>query len=296
MKKGLLLFTGIIELIFFILVLILSIYNLAFQFLSSTIEGLIGAEIAGLLVDVFNTMYRPLVDLLPLELEAKLMAIILAGLMIVLSLVLVIFASKKLGFAKLDDFEFLQKRKALRWFFVFEFLVFAGAVGTMVYPIVTDGFEFVMLTTIPQGVSVFINLLIVFFSLIQIGKMRRAYKKTLNGGYGAGSYGQPTYPAPNQNYTQNTQQYGPQNGQGVYTQPQEPSHYQPNMIDATVDQGDLYAGYPDKIKADLERLDRLHANGALTEDSFQAMRTKILQGMDEGSATGTDANNPPPQV
>ena len=296
MKKGLLIFTGIIELIFFILVLILSIYNLAYQFLASTIEGLIGASFAGTLVDVFDTMYKPLIGFLPLSLEAQLLNIIVAGLMIAVSVMLLIFASKKLSFARLPDFEYLQKRRSVGVFAIFEFLVFAGAAATLALTILDKDFKFEMLTIIPQGVNAVVMLFILLFSVIQRGKMNKAYKRTLDGTFGGVNYNY------NQQYgaTDMGQQYA-QNGE--YAQPAEPPRYQPNMIDNTVDEGDLYAGYPDKVKADLERLDRLHANGALTEDSFQAMRTKILQEMDAANNAGAtdpngnvDPNGNPPQV
>lgn len=293
MKKGLLLFTGILELIFFILVLILSIYNLAYQFLASTLEGFVGIEIAGMLLDVFNNMYRPVIDFLPFALEAKLMNIILAGLMIILSLMMVIFASKKLSFAKLADYEFATKRKVVIFFVIFEFLMFAGAVATFVLPTLTYGFMFVMLETIPQGISIFVTFIVFLFTAIQAGMMKKIDKNSPNSfinGLDGISTNPQAYPQ-----TTYTQQYGPNpSAQGMYTQPQQTqsvSHYQPNMIDNAEDVGDLYVGYPDKVKADLERLDRLYANGALTPDSFQTMRTKIMQEMDVSSEAPNQSAN-----
>ena len=284
MKKGLLIFTGIIELIFFILVLLLSLYNLAYQFLASTINGFIGESFAGTLVSVFDTMYKPLIEFVPVSIEAKLLNIIVAGLMIVVSLMLLIFATKKLSFARLPDFEYLQKRRSLRVFMYLEFIVFAAAAGTLVLTILDKDFKFDMLEVLPQGVNAVVMLILFFFSLIQIMRMSKAYKRTLAGTFGGVNYNQQYAPT---NYGQ--QQYYGDNGE--YVQAPEPPRYQPNMIDNTVDEGDLYAGYPDKVKADLERLDRLHANGALTEDSFQAMRTKILQEFENANGGGnTDPN------
>lgn len=286
MKKGLLLFTGILELIFFILVLILSIFNLAYQFLASTLQGFMGAEISGMFLDVFVNMYKPLIDFLPLSLEPQLMNIILAGLMIILSLMLVIFASRKLAIAKLEDSSFFEKRKSITFFAIFEFLMFAGAVATFVVPTLTYGFMFIMLETIPQGVNIFVTFLVFLLTAIQSGKMRKGYKESYIPGLTGAPAGNATYPQT----TGYTQQFGPNpTGQGMYAQPAEPqqtiSHYQPNMIDKTEDVGDLYVGYPDKVKADLERLDRLYANGALTQDSFQAMRTKIMQTIENSNAS-----------
>lgn len=283
MKKGLLVFTGIIELIFFILVFILSLYNLAYQFLASTIEGLIGESLADTLVSVFENMYKPLIELIPLDLDAGLLNIILSALMTIVSLMLLIFATKKLAYARLYDFEYLQKRRILRSFGLFELLVFAGAAATMVLAVLGESFEFDMMTTLPKIVNAALMLFIVLFTFVQVGKMNKAYKKTLDGtgGVNYAAHVQPTT---------------------TYTQPEEVPQYQPNMIDNATNEGDLYAGYPDKVKADLERLDRLYANGALTEDSFQAMRTKILKevGVIGDTTTdpnaGTDPNGNPPQV
>ena len=294
MKKGMLLFTGILELIFFILVLILSIYNLAHQFIASTLEGFMGVEIAGTLLDVFSNMYKPVIDFLPLALEAKLMNIILAGLMIILSVTLIIFASKKLSFAKLSDSEFAEKSKTLIFFGVFELLMFLGAVATFVLPTITYGFMFVMLETIPQVISIIVTFIVFLVAFIQAGKMKNAYENSPMRGLDGVTANPQSYPQ-----TTYAQQYGPNpTGQGMYTQPQQAqtvSHYQPNMIDNTEDVGDLYVGYPDRIKADLERLDRLYANGALTPDSFQTMRTKIMQGIDgantNSTTTGVDTNS-----
>lgn len=299
MKKGLLIFTGIIELIFFILVLILSLYNLAYQFLASTIEGFIGKSFAGTLTSVFDTMYKPLINLIPVSFEAQLLNILTAGLVLVISVTLLIFATKKLSFAKLPDFEYLQKRRAVSGFVFVEFIVFALAAGTLVLTILDKDFKFDMLKVLPQAVNAVVMLFIFLFSLIQAMRMSKAYKRTLAGTFGGINYNQQFAPT-----DYNQQQYGP-NGEPVAP---EPPRYQPNMIDNTVDEGDLYAGYPDKVKADLERLDRLHANGALTEDSFQAMRMKILQEFEGNNGAGdpngnadpnggyVDPNGNPPQV
>lgn len=300
MKKGLLLFTGVIELLFFILVFIVSAYSLAYEFLYDVIDGLIGYDMAILINDIFYTMYRPLVDLIPVELEAGLIKLILCGLMIVVSIMLLSFASKKIAYAKLPDAEIYAKKKPLSVFAFFEFLVFAGAAGTIAVTIMDASFEFEMLIIIPQAANAFIMLLVLLFTLISIGKIKKAYKRNILGSTrpimnqtngGGASFTQPAF---------NMTETGPTLYDPLQNQTPQQA-YQPNMINKGVDEGDLYAGYPDKVKADLERLDRLYANGALTQDSFQAMRTKILQtlentGVDSNVNTGVDPNGNPPQV
>ena len=276
MKKGLLMFTGVLTLLFFIVVMILSLYTLAYNFLASTIAGVLGASTTNMIADIFYTLYHPIVDLLPISMDATLLSIIMTSLMILVSIMFIIFAAKEIQLAKLTDTEFFPKRKKLNAFLVFKIVVFLGAAGSLALTIMNSKGTLDMMKVIPQGVNAGLTLFLCIFTIACISKANKTYKQTLTGDYF-------------KNRAQNKMSAYQQSNMNGYGQ-SEVNINQPKMMDTITGDGNIYQGFSDKVKADLERLDRLHANGALTEDSYQTMRTKIITGA-QSDATSTGVDN-----
>ena len=335
MKKGATKTSGILTLILYFLLLVVSVFAVATVLEITAITDIVSsnemiAKIVGAMMFPFTDFPAMLIakfmsgmDIETLNLINKIIAIVFA----VFSAYMIFWGIKEITLSKKDDASFARCKKTCGFMMFLKFMVFVYFLAVIVCCFIIEeltlylailelAFGMPYVPVIVSGVLAVYSFIIFILPIINFSKAAKAFNGDPNAQYNAdpnaqyGANGQ--YIDPNGGYYDpNGQQYNPQATMqanmppmpGYQPQYQQPAPGQPQPIysNEPPPQPSIQSQFNPQVQAqeqqfansiqpgqngvplnitpkgiaDLERLERLRNSGAITEENYVAMRTKI---------------------
>lgn len=332
MKKGATKTSGILTLILYFLLLVVSVFAVGNALQVEALQKIVTSN--EMLLNIFNIVsfpfisfpqllvmkFMPEIDLELLETIVKVIAIVFAA----FSAYMIFWGIKEITLTKKDDASFARCKKTCGFMMFIKFMLFLYFVAAAACCFVIEEikailpflYENEMMPVIACGVLAVYSFIIFILPIINFSKAAKAFNGDSNSQYNAdpnAQYGangqyidpnggyydpngqqyaaQPTMQAnmpPMPGYQPQYQQPAPGQPQPIYSnepppQPSIQSQFNPQVqaqeqqLANSIQPGQN--GVPLNITpkgiADLERLERLRNSGAITEENYVAMRTKI---------------------
>jgi len=294
MKKGAIKTSGIITLILSIIFAVISFIflNSIFELNilpESIFEIEIVAKISELLFSAFIGVPQTLIASFGLEIDPALIQKCLAGAIAFFSLLMIFWGIKEIALSHKDDFRFARCKYTCGFMMFIKFLFFVLMAGFAVCCFLIEdikvvsvvigeaaGFEFTLVAI--YGGLALISLLLFLLAVLNIAKVAKAVDNGEVDGqgqqYDPNYQNQQNYQATMQANMPPMQGYQQQSVQAQFN-PQVQAEEQAMASSIIPGQNGVPINITEKGIQDLERLERLRLNGAITQENYQIMWQKI---------------------